>query len=63
MFNTELKGIKHKVKPHWLLIGDYNLIYKAQDKNKGRLNYLEVKELDLIGRKFTWSNNQAAQTH
>jgi hypothetical protein len=63
MFNTELKGIKHKVKPHWLLIGDYNLIYKAQDKNKGRLNYLEVKELDLIGRKFTWSNNQAALTH
>jgi hypothetical protein len=74
MFIRELKGIKQAAKPHWLLIGDYNLIYKTHDKNNSRvnsrlmlrfrraLNYLEVKELDLIGRKYTWSNNQSSPT-
>jgi hypothetical protein len=70
MFIRELRRLKNSVKPQWLLIGDFNLIYKSQDKNNGRLNtdlmlkfrralnHLEVKEVDLIGKKFTWTNNQ-----
>jgi endonuclease/exonuclease/phosphatase family metal-dependent hydrolase len=70
MFIRELKGFKGTIKPQWLLLGDFNLIYKAQDKSNGHLNrnmmmrfrrapnHLEVKEVDLFGRKFTWTNNQ-----
>lgn len=54
----------------WLLLGDFNLIYKDEDKSNDRLNrglmnrfrralnHLQVKELVLMGRKFTWSNGQ-----
>jgi exonuclease III len=74
MFIRELRNLKQATKPNWLLVGDFNLIYKAQDKNNGRinrrlmlrfrkdLNHMEVKELDFIGRKFTWSNNQSSPT-
>jgi exonuclease III len=74
VFLRELREIKQSVRPHWLLIGDFNLIYKEQDKSNGRLNrhlmnrfrrtlnYMEVKELELMGKKFTWSNNQAEPT-
>jgi hypothetical protein len=63
MFIKKLRSLKQFAKPHWPLIGDFNLIYKAQDKNNGMLNrrlmlrfrralnHMEVKELCLIGRK------------
>jgi hypothetical protein len=50
------------------------LIYQDQDKNNGNLNRrmmarfrrtlnkLEVKEIDLVGKQFTWSNNQVQPT-
>ncbi|GJN32501.1 hypothetical protein PR202_gb21015 [Eleusine coracana subsp. coracana] len=53
-----------------MLAGDFNLIYKAEDKNYTRLNIrlmdkfrmiinqLELKELKLNGRKYTWTNEQ-----
>jgi hypothetical protein len=74
MFIRELKGLKGTVKPQWLLLGDCNIIYKAQDKSNGRinrnmmmrfkraLNHLEVKEVDLLGIKSTWSNNHTTPT-
>lgn len=53
----------------WLIIGDFNLlIYKAEDKNNNRLNHhvmssfrqtldkTQFIEIDLKGRRFTWSN-------
>jgi endonuclease/exonuclease/phosphatase family metal-dependent hydrolase len=55
----------------WLLMGDFNLIYKAANKNNdclnlrlmGRfqcfLNNASLKELHLKGRLFTWSNERA----
>jgi hypothetical protein len=48
-----------------MLLGDFNMIYRAQDKNSGRLdrrlmlrfsktiNHLEVREADLIGKRYT----------
>jgi hypothetical protein len=58
----------------WLIVGDFNMIYKEQKKNNGRLNrrlmsrfrrtlnYLEVKEVELVGKQYTWSNNQVVPT-
>jgi endonuclease/exonuclease/phosphatase family metal-dependent hydrolase len=55
----------------WIIIGDFNMILSAADKSNDNLNRrlmvafqavvkdLELKELSLRGRKFTWSNNQA----
>jgi exonuclease III len=74
MFLRELKRIKRLVSSRWLLLGDFNLIYREQDKSSGglnrglmlcfrrTLNRLAVKEIELTGRKYTWSNNQASPT-
>jgi exonuclease III len=74
MFIRELRGIKQEAREQWLILGDFNLIYKSQDKNNGRvnrqlmtrfrraLNFLEVKEIELVGRKYTWSNGQSNPT-
>jgi hypothetical protein len=69
MFIRELRQLKQGAMPEWLILADFNLIYKIQDKNNCRINkqmmsrfrraldYLEVKEINLVGKKFTWSNN------
>jgi hypothetical protein len=74
LFLKELRELKDLAKPAWLILGDFNLIYMDQDKSNGRLNrrmmshfrrtlnHLEVKEIHLRGRWFTWSNEQSAPT-
>jgi exonuclease III len=54
----------------WLILGDFNLIYQAEDKNNGNLNLrlmgqfrqalitCHLKEIKLQNRKFTWSNGR-----
>jgi hypothetical protein len=54
----------------WLLQGDFNLITKASDKNNLNINrrfidkfwaardFLELKDMRMNGRRFTWSNAQ-----
>lgn len=66
-FLAEIEAMSSFMKPAWLLIGDFNLIYKVSDKNNDRLNRrmmqrfkglidkIEVKELHLPGRRFTWA--------
>jgi exonuclease III len=75
MFLQELKSITAP-QPHrrWLIMGDFNLIYQAQDKNNTNLNRrlmgsfkatideLGLKEISLNGRRFTWTNEQANPT-
>ncbi|XP_073355531.1 uncharacterized protein [Aegilops tauschii subsp. strangulata] len=70
LFINELRGLKYVVKPRWLIHGDFNLITKAADGNNqninnrligslcSALNHLQLKEMRLSGRKFTWSNAQ-----
>jgi len=53
----------------WLVIGDFNLIVTDEDKSnnnlnrrlmgefRSTLNYLELKEINLRGRKYTWTND------
>jgi hypothetical protein len=59
---------------HWLLYGDFNIIYRAKDKNNSRLNRqlmgrfhkflqdLELVELHLHNHLYTWSNEQEHPT-
>lgn len=68
-FLRELRENESVVEDKWLVIGDFNLILTAEDKSndnlnrrlmgefKTTLNYLELKELNLRGRKHTWSND------
>jgi hypothetical protein len=28
-----IRELRQQAKPHWLILGDFNLIYKVQDKN------------------------------
>ena len=70
MFLAELRWMKQVVSDNWLLIGDFNLILHAADKSNTNLNRrlmgafrdvvqdLDLIELNLRGRKFTWSNDR-----
>jgi exonuclease III len=72
-FLDELKDLRSNIHGEWLISGDFNLIYKAEDKNNSRLNRrlmgkfkvalddLELRELPLHGRKFTWSSSHNSQ--
>ena len=67
-FIEELRTLKTVARSEWLLLGDFNLITKAADKSnaninrrlvgkfRGALDFLQLKELHLGGRRFTWSN-------
>ena len=69
-FLGELRWIKYDVLDKWLIIGDFNMILHARDKSNDNLNRrlmgafrdlvqdLQLKELNLRGRKFTWSNDR-----
>jgi hypothetical protein len=67
-FLSHLRRVKPNDDSSWLLLGDFNLIYKASDKNNRKLNlrlmsrfrraldFCELKEISLQNRKYTWSN-------
>jgi exonuclease III len=69
-FLGELRWVKTNVTEKWLVLGYFNLILQAADKSNHNLNRrlmgafrdlirdLELKELNLRGRKFTWSNDR-----
>ena len=68
-FLNELRQISCITSDLWLIIGDFNMILQASDKSNDNINRrlmgafhktvddLELKELQLKGRKFTWTNN------
>jgi hypothetical protein len=67
-FLAELQAPRQSMLPKWVVMGDFNLIYKATQKNNNRINFrmmnrfkstldsLELRELHLHGRQFTWSS-------
>jgi hypothetical protein len=73
-FPQELRALCSGLIGLWLLCGDFNLIYKALDKNNKCLNRhlmggfrwflqdLELLELHVNGRLYTWSNEQTHPT-
>jgi len=74
LFMQELRDVRAACLGPWLILGDFNLIASSEDKNKGLtnramtgrfrclINELELKDLPLLGRKFTWSNQQDSPT-
>ncbi|WVZ64648.1 hypothetical protein U9M48_014142 [Paspalum notatum var. saurae] len=74
LFLHELRDIRALCSGPWLVAGDFNLIYLAEDKNNANLNRAmmgrfwrfldacELKELQLLGRKFTRSNERENPT-
>jgi hypothetical protein len=64
MFIREIKSLNQSSLQPWVIIGDFNLIYKDEDKINGRFNrnlmtrfkkvldHLEVKEIPLVGKKI-----------
>jgi exonuclease III len=70
LFLQEIRDIRVVCVGPWVIAGDFNLIYKASDKNNMNLNRammgrfrnvindLALREVQLHGRKFTWSNQQ-----
>jgi hypothetical protein len=73
-FLQESRYIRTAAHGPWLIAGDFNLIYKVEDKNNNNYNQammgrfrrliddLDLKDIPLHGRKFTWSNQQANPT-
>jgi hypothetical protein len=73
-FMQEIRQINQTVHERWLLLGDFNLIYRASDKSNGHINRrlmnsfrllvdeVEMKELHLHGRRFTWSSGTQTPT-
>jgi hypothetical protein len=73
-FLAELHDLEHVRSGHWLLWGDFNIIYREEDKNNDRinrrlmgqfcrlLNEAALKEVHLNGHLFTWSNERAHPT-
>lgn len=73
-FLRHLRNLKPGDDTRWLLLGDFNLIYRARDKNNRNLNLrlmrrfrqtlnrCELKEISLQNRKYTWSNERTNPT-
>ena len=67
-FLQELRDFRVQCSGPWLVVGDFNLIYKEEDKNNSNLNRammgrfrrwindLGVSEIPLHGRKYTWTS-------
>lgn len=70
----ELRSTKALALPQWLILGDFNLIRHASEKSNTNINLrmmgkfrrviedLELREFNLPGHKFTWSNESEHAT-
>jgi hypothetical protein len=73
-FLQELHHIRQACLGPWIVGGDFNLIYSEEDKNntnldrgmmdrfRRSLNDLDHREVALMGRKYTWSNEREDPT-
>jgi endonuclease/exonuclease/phosphatase family metal-dependent hydrolase len=73
-FLDELHMVRQTCTCPWVVGGDFNLIYQAVDKSNSNLdrammgrfrhfiNHMELQEIPLLRRKFTWLNEREAQT-
>lgn len=73
-FLLEMKSTRPVAGTPWIILGDFNLIYKASDKNNLNLNRrlmgrfraaldeCELMEICLQNRRYTWSNERQRPT-
>lgn len=71
-FLRELRTIRAQCVGPWMLAGDFNMIYKEEDKNNSNLNRaimgrfkrfiddVAIKELPLYGCQFTWTSSNTS---
>lgn len=74
LFLDELQALQTMCIGPWTIAGDFNLLYRAADKSNPNVDRammgcfrrliddLELKEIQLLGRRFTWSNEHSAPT-
>jgi hypothetical protein len=74
VFLEELRGVRDTCGGPWLVAGDFNQIYSSEDKNNNNINRallgrfrrfvneVELKDIPLVGRKYTLSNEREAST-
>jgi hypothetical protein len=74
LFLDELRTLRLTLVGPWAIAGDFNLIADARDKSNANLNRrlmnlfrrfineLELKEANLMGRRYTWSNKRDQPT-
>ena len=72
-FLDEFRQFRMTADGPWVLCGDFNMIYRAEDKSNDRLdrrcmrrfrafiNAAELEELHLVGRRFTWSSERTSR--
>jgi hypothetical protein len=70
----ELMDVHASMLQQWCVVGFFNLIFKAVQKSNGRLNLrmmnkfrdildtLELMEMQLSGRHYTWSSGTSSPT-
>lgn len=73
-FMQEMVDVRDLHVGPWMITGDFNLLVNPEDKNndsinrrmiprfRSKLNRLELKEIYLNGRRYTWSNERARAT-
>lgn len=73
-FLNEIRHVQTLAPPKWVVLGDFNLISRASEKSNSNINLrmirafraaiddLHLRELPLIGRRFTWSNERLNST-
>lgn len=73
-FLDELREVRSDCPGPWMLAGDFNLIYCSEDKNNENINRAmmgkfrrfvndhDLKEIPLLGRRYTWSNERESPT-
>lgn len=73
-FLSELHDLRATMAGPWIIGGDFNMVLFAADKNNERLNRrimhrfrrftadMELHDLYLHGRRYTWSNEQRSPT-
>ena len=73
-FLEEIRDVRDLHVGPWAIVGDFNLLVNPEDKNmatvnrrmmarvRAMLNRLELKELYLNGRRYTWSNERRDPT-
>lgn len=73
-FLEELREVRSHCAGPWMLAGDFNMFYSSEDKNNDNVNRammgrfrrfvndLELKEIPLLGRRYTWSNERESPT-
>ncbi|XP_072150422.1 uncharacterized protein [Setaria viridis] len=73
-FLNELRSIHNTLTGPWIVVGDFNLLLHASDKNNVNINRrnlgrfrrfvddLQLKDIFLHGRRYTWSNERNTPT-